>query len=526
MNKKLIKPIILTILDGWGYSEKIKGNAIKLAHTPNLDNILQKYPYTLLSASGQDVGLPNKQMGNSEVGHTTIGAGRTINQDLVRIHKSIETKDFFYNPNIHNLCQSINENQSQLHIIGLCSNGGVHSHIDHLKAIIKIVKKYKNKICLHLITDGRDTKPKEAIKFITEIYSIIKNDNHINIVSISGRYYSMDRDCRWSRTEQIYKILTEDNYKTNNTNSNQLNKCIKIIEKYYEDGISDEFIPPTKLSQEIIQSNDGILFFNFRPDRIRQLLHCFAKKTFKGFKRNNLKNLKLLTFTNYDTSLNINTVFESQKNDNFLGKIISNQGLKQLRLAETEKYAHVTYFFNGGIEEPFPGEDRELIPSPKVETYDLSPNMSAQEITSSVINAIDQNLYKLIIINYANTDMVGHTGNLNATIEAVEFIDECIQKLLDKVLLINGILIITADHGNAEYMLDENNKPCKSHSTNLVPLIMINNQKSSSYNLKPYGCLSDIAPTVLDLLKIQKPYEMSGKSLITQSNINIKSKIK
>nr|QCI07794.1 Phosphoglycerate mutase [Pleonosporium borreri] len=524
MNNKLIQPIILTILDGWGYSEKIKGNAIKLAYTPTLDNIIKKYPYTLLSASGKDVGLPYQQMGNSEVGHTTIGAGRTINQDLVRIHKSIETKDFFNNPHIHNLCQSINDNKSKLHIIGLCSNGGVHSHIDHLKAILQIVKIYKNNTCLHIITDGRDTKPKEAIKFITDIFSVIENNNNINIASISGRYYSMDRDCRWSRTEKTYKILTENNCTANNANNNQLNQCIAIIEQYYEDGISDEFIPPTKLSKDIINNDDGILFFNFRPDRIRQLLHCFAKKNFKGFKRQYINNLKLLTFTNYDSSLNLNTVFESKYNDNFLGKIISQKGLKQLRLAETEKYAHVTYFFNGGIEEPFPGEDRELIPSPKVETYDLSPNMSAQEITSSVIHAIDQNIYKLIIINYANTDMVGHTGNLNATIESVQFIDKCIKKLLNKVLLINGTLIITADHGNAEYMLDDNNKPCKSHSTNLVPLIMINNQQQSSYNLKPYGCLSDIAPTILDLLKIQKPHEMSGKSLMTKSNINIKIK--
>ena len=526
MNNKIIDPVILTILDGWGYSEKIKGNAIKLANTPNMDFLWHQFAHTLLTASGEDVGLPSNQMGNSEVGHTTIGAGRTINQDLVRIDKSIKNQDFFENDKIHDICQQTNKQNSQLHIIGLCSDGGVHSHINHLQAILDIVKNYKNTTCLHLITDGRDTEPKMAKKFIREIIEKIKRYDHINICSISGRYYSMDRDCRWSRTEKAYQVLTENNINQDfESNSFNDNKYIDIIEKYYKQNISDEFIPPTKTYKGKISDNDGVIFFNFRPDRIRQLLHSLAKNNFKGFKTKNIKNLKLLTLTNYDSTIEIPIVFPSEKKYNFLGQVISNYGLKQLRLAETEKYAHVTYFFNGGIEEPFPGEDRELIPSPKVETYDLSPEMSAKQITESIINAIDKNIYKLIIVNYANPDMVGHTGNLDATIKAINIVDQCIKKLFQKMIKIpKSTLIITADHGNADYMLDKNNKPCKSHSTNVVPFLMINNnEKLLKNNLKPNGCLADIAPTILDILGLNIPKEMNGKSLLIPT---INSKIK
>lgn len=512
MNTTLNSTIILTILDGWGYSEKTKGNAIKIANTPTIDKLWQNFPHTLLSASGEDVGLPNKQMGNSEVGHTTIGAGRIINQDLVRIQKSIETKEFFKNKIIHNVCKQVYVNKSKLHIIGLCSNGGVHSHIKHLKALIEVTNEYKNHICLHLITDGRDTSPKNATIFIQDIINHIKNKPNIKICTISGRYYSMDRDCRWSRTEKTYKILTEDyNIKNNND-------CINIIKNYYSQDISDEFIPPTKINAGKISNNDGILFFNFRPDRIRQLLHCLVKKNFKGFPTKKISNLVIATFTEYDSSLNLPIVFPSEQQKNFLGQIISNAGFKQLRIAETEKYAHVTYFFNGGIEEPFSGEDRELIPSPKVNTYDLQPEMSAHQLTYSLIKAIDKNIYQLIIINYANPDMVGHTGNLHATVKAIETIDKCIEKIYNKIQETNGTLIITSDHGNADYMIDEENKPCKSHSTNLVPFMLI---KNKIYKLKLYGSLADIAPTILDILNINIPKEMNGKSLIENSNIKI-----
>lgn len=514
MHQKAIYPIILTILDGWGHSEETKGNAIKLANTPNIDKILEKYPYSLLSASGKDVGLPNEQMGNSEVGHTTIGAGRTINQDLVRIQKSIDNKDFFTNTTIHNICKEVQRRKSQLHIIGLCSNGGVHSHINHLKALISIVKNYDYKICLHLITDGRDTAPKIAISFIQEILNTIEKYSHINICTISGRYYSMDRDCRWSRTEKAYKVLIKDE------NIQENYDPIQIIKEYYNNNISDEFIPPTRINKGKISNNDGILFFNFRPDRIRQLLHCLAKTNFKGFKTKKIDNLIFTTFTEYDSTLKISNVFPTEHHPNFLGQIIANNGLKQLRLAETEKYAHVTYFFNGGIEEPFSGEDRELIPSPKVETYDLQPEMSAHQITTSLINAIDKNIYHIIIINYANPDMIGHTGNLEATIKAIEVIDKCIEKIMNKIQEHQGIFIITADHGNADYMLDSNNKPCKSHSTNLVPFILIDNSsKLNIHGLKKYGSLADIAPTILDILQFAIPKEMNGKSLINKNKI-------
>nr|YP_009397797.1 phosphoglycerate mutase [Sonderella linearis]ARW66983.1 phosphoglycerate mutase [Sonderella linearis] len=514
MDNQSICPIILTILDGWGYSTQTKGNAIKIANTPIMDKILENYPNTLLTASGEDVGLPKNQMGNSEVGHTTIGAGRIINQDLVRIQKAIDNNTFFKNIPINNICKITKNRKSKLHIIGLCSNGGVHSHINHLKATLKIANKYNNEVCLHLITDGRDTKPKIAIKFINEIINEIKIYTNINICTISGRYYSMDRDCRWSRTKKAYKILTENTVTGNNNNT------IKIIEDYYKNNISDEFIPPTRIKKGNISDNDGILFFNFRPDRIRQLLQSLAKSNFKGFNTKEIKSLIFTTFTEYDSSLKLPIAFSVQHHQNFLGQIISNNQLKQLRLAETEKYAHITYFFNGGVEEPFPGEDRELIPSPKVDTYDLKPEMSAYQITESAINAIDKNIYKFIVINYSNPDMIGHTGNLQATIKAVEVIDKCIDKLVDKIEKANGTCIITADHGNADYMIDENNKPCKSHSTNLVPFILIQHNSERLNTLKKNGNLADIAPTILNILKINIPQEMNGKSLISKYNTN------
>nr|YP_010196719.1 phosphoglycerate mutase [Gracilaria cliftonii]UAD84523.1 phosphoglycerate mutase [Gracilaria cliftonii] len=507
-----MKPIILTILDGWGYSEKTDGNAIQIAKTPTIDKLWTNYSHTLLNASGQDVGLPEGQMGNSEVGHTTIGAGRIINQDLVRIGKSIKDMSFFDNKIINNACQKIKSQNTKLHLIGLCSNGGVHSHIDHLFALLDIIQQYNIKTCIHAITDGRDTSPYKSKTFIQEIYNYIKELESINICTVSGRYYTMDRDCRWSRTEKSYKMLL----------SNELESTrdpISTINKYYKQNISDEFIPPTRLHEGNIENNDGIIFFNFRPDRMRQLLHAFTKSTFKGFNTKKFTNLAITTFTRYDSSLNIEVAFPSTKNINFIGQIVSNYGLKQLRLAETEKYAHVTYFFNGGVEEPFPGEDRQLIPSPKVETYDLSPEMSAEELTISAINAINKNIYTLIVINYANPDMVGHTGNLEATIQAIHKIDECINKIWITSQNMNNILIITADHGNADYMLDEFNQPCTSHSTNPVPFILVESSNIYKKKLRENGNLADIAPTILDLLKINIPSEMNGQSLLKTKTV-------
>nr|YP_010865327.1 phosphoglycerate mutase [Campylaephora boydenii]WGT74049.1 phosphoglycerate mutase [Campylaephora boydenii] len=514
MNKKNIKPIILIILDGWGYSIKKEGNAIYLAKTPTMDMLWQNHPHSLLNASGEEVGLPNKQVGNSEVGHTTMGAGRVINQDLVKISKSIKTQSFFKNTTIHKIYQHSVNYKSKIHLIGLCSNGGVHSHIKHLQALIQISKEYNILTCLHLILDGRDTNMKESKTFITEIIQTINNSNNIKICTISGRYYSMDRDCRWSRTEKVYNILTNNYIGLNNKID-----ILSIIDQYYKENIYDEFIPPTKISIENIENNDSIIFFNFRPDRIRQLLHAFAKPDFKGFKTKSINNLMIGTFTEYDSTLSLPTIFPPTIHQNFLGQIISNQGLKQLRLAETEKYAHVTYFFNGGIEEPFPGENRILIPSPKVDRYDSAPEMSAKKLTESLIQAIKLQTYDLIIINYANPDMIGHTGNLKATITAVEMIDQCIKKILDTTSNTDYTIIITADHGNADYMLTENNKPCTSHSLNPVPFILINNNLNNRQELKKGGSLADIAPTILNLFNISIPNEMNGTSLLTNQNM-------
>nr|YP_010902628.1 phosphoglycerate mutase [Hypnea nidulans]WCH54483.1 phosphoglycerate mutase [Hypnea nidulans] len=508
MKNKTFRPIILTILDGWGYSNNLNGNAIKLANTPSIDYLWKNYNHTLLNASGKDVGLPTNQMGNSEVGHTTIGAGRTINQDLVRISTSIKNRSFFSNLILNNICKNTKLNKSKLHLIGLCSNGGVHSHISHLLALIEIVKTYNIQTCIHVITDGRDTKPNKSQIFLKQIIQKIQKTQNINICTISGRYYSMDRDCRWSRTQKAYEILTSnDNYTTINP--------ITLIQNSYEQGIFDEFIVPTRIYPGKINDDDSIIFFNFRPDRIRQLIYCFTKKNFKSFKTYPKKNLNIISFTQYDSSLCIPVVFPPQHKNHFLGEIISQQGLKQFRLAETEKYAHVTYFFNGGLEEPFPGEDRELISSPKVETYDLAPEMSAYKLTESIIKAIRKKYYHFIVINYANPDMVGHTGNLSATVEAINTVDKCIGKLFEEIQSVNGHLIITADHGNAEYMLNENNEPCTSHSTNLVPFILINNnQKQQKKKLRDNGCLADIAPTILEMLNLQIPQAMNGKSLL------------
>lgn len=511
MQKKTVYPIILTILDGWGYREKSKGNAILLAKTPNIDTLWHKYNHTLLKTSGLDVGLPLNQMGNSEVGHTTIGGGRTINQDLVKISTSIENKTFFQNSILHNICKNTKTNASKLHLIGLCSNGGVHSHISHLIALIKIAKSYDLETCLHIITDGRDTGQKAAPLFIQQVIDNIRDTNKINICTISGRYYSMDRDCRWSRTEKAYKVLTDNTL-------NYRNDPISLIHENYNNNIFDEFIIPTRIYPGKISDKDSIIFFNFRPDRMRQLIHCFIENSIKGFKTNKPIYPKIVTFTEYDSNLKIPTLFPPNKNINFLGEVLSSEGLKQLRLAETEKYAHVTYFFNGGVEEPFPGEDRELICSPKVKTYDLAPEMSANALTNSLIHAIQKKIYQFIVINYANPDMVGHTGNLEATIKAITVIDECIGRLFREVQLINGTLIITADHGNAEYMINENGEPCTSHSTNAVPFILVeNNNQNSKKELKKEGCLADIAPTILELLEISIPNEMNGKSLIKYS---------
>lgn len=516
------KQILLIILDGWGQNSKYHGNAIKQANTPTLDLLWHNFPATLLNASENYVGLPQGQVGNSEVGHTTIGAGRTINQSLVRISKSIEKGDFFNNDIINSIYKLTGYKNKKIHLIGLCSDGGVHSHIDHLIALVKISQKYKNTTtCIHIITDGRDTETQSAIKFINILLENIVYSSNIQICTISGRYYSMDRDCRWQRTAKAYECLV-----TEQIDIQYNNDILKVIQDSYAKNINDEFILPTRINQGIIEEDDGIIFFNFRPDRMRQLVQAFSNNSFEGFKTKQFQNLNIATLTTYDSKLNLPVIFNKIPKNNFLGQVISEQGLKQFRLAETEKYAHVTYFFNGGQEEPFPGEDRELIPSPKVEQYDCTPEMSAEKITSKLIEITKKKSYNFIVANYANSDMIGHTGNLKATKKAIEIIDKCLHHLLQNITDKPTTIIITSDHGNADIMLNNNNETFKSHTKNLVPFIIINQKdylnKTYHHNnikLKQKGSLADIAPTILNLLNINIPNDMNGKSLIKTSNI-------
>lgn len=517
--------IVLIVLDGWGYNSKYHSNAIKQAKTPTFDLLWNQNPKTLLHASGNHVGLPVNQMGNSEVGHTTIGAGRTINQELVRINKSIDGGAFFNNKVIQNIYQTATKNKKKMHLIGLCSNGGVHSHIKHLIALIEISKRYQNlRTCIHLITDGRDTKPQQANYFIHCIENYIKHESRIEICTISGRYYSMDRDCRWQRTEKAYNCLIH------NIINKQYYNSSEVIIDHYKKKIYDEFIPPTRIKSGKIEEGDSIILFNFRPDRMRQLIQALCDQSFEGFKTKQFTNLNIATFTTYDNKLKLPTIFSKIPKNNFLGQIISQKGFNQFRLAETEKYAHVTYFFNGGRESPFPGEYRELISSPTVDQYDSTPEMSAKQITLKLTDIINSNRYKFILANYSNPDMVGHTGNFLATKQAIEVIDSCLNQLLNNIKHEATTIIITADHGNADIMLDQNNEPCKSHTNNLVPFVIIqkNNPligktKKQAVKLRVKGSLADVAPTILDLLNIEQPINMDGQSLIHRNNKLIKA---
>nr|YP_010337171.1 phosphoglycerate mutase [Pseudoerythrocladia kornmannii]QUE28252.1 pgmA [Pseudoerythrocladia kornmannii]UNJ16756.1 phosphoglycerate mutase [Pseudoerythrocladia kornmannii] len=524
MSTERVYPVVLTILDGWGYSQDTSGNAVINASTPILDSLLNHYPTTFLEASGESVGLPEGQVGNSEVGHTTIGAGRVIRQELVRISKSIQDKSFFQNKILIKTCLCLEKTQKSLHLVGLCSDGGVHSHIDHLLALIQLTQAYNlPAVYIHFIADGRDTGQYSATSFLDKIHNQINNLDNVHIATITGRYYAMDRDCRWNRTEESYNTLTQ-NIKIQNLTAKE------VINTFYEKGISDEFLPPTRIKAGAIEEGDGLIFFNYRPDRMRQLLQSFAKPKFKGFQRDLIANIQIATFTQYVSSLPISIIFPPNQLNNFLGEIVSKKFLKQFRISETEKYAHVTYFFNGGVEEPFFGEDRELISSPKVATYDLTPEMSAEEITNSLIRALNKKCYSFIVVNYANPDMLGHTGNLQATIKAMEIVDQQIGLLLDAVSRVNGTLLLTADHGNAECMYDVLGKPHTSHTINQVPFICIEGEGNkitghgAAVVLRQNGSLADIAPTILDLLELPQPVEMTGKSLISPVFYDVRRK--
>jgi 2,3-bisphosphoglycerate-independent phosphoglycerate mutase len=519
MAKAPITPVVLVILDGWGYREDPDGNAIRSARTPNMDALWKTYPHTTLAASGLEVGLPRGQMGNSEVGHLNIGAGRVVKQELVRISSAIEDGSIFANPALLKVCEDVKSRGSKLHLLGLCSEGGVHSHTEHLGGLLTLAAREGiADVCIHAITDGRDTMPKEAIAAIAGVEAKCDEVGVGRIVTVSGRYYAMDRDRRWDRIEKAYRTMTD-----RGEGSGISAKA--AIEAAYANGITDEFIEPTRIAAGSIDPGDGVIFFNFRPDRSRQLTQAFVDANFREFDRTIVSPLTFATLTQYDSQLNTLVAFAPEVLQNILGEVIADRGLQQFRTAETEKYAHVTYFFNGGIEPPLPGETRELVYSPQVSTYDEKPTMSAEGVTTAVLKAVKQGVYSLIVANYANPDMVGHTGKMEPTIAAIEEVDRCLGELIKGFMATGATMLITADHGNAEYMWDENGEPWTAHTTSRVPFILIEDERhaiaghGTNIELRAEGKLADIAPTILDILGIDRPIEMTGESLIPRSNV-------
>ena len=509
MNKQLM---MLMILDGFGINELKQANAIKLAKTPNIDKLMKTCPTSTIETSGLSVGLPEGQMGNSEVGHTNIGAGRVVYQELTRITKSIEDGDFFSNEVFNKAIENCKKNNSKLHIMGLVSDGGVHSHQRHLYALLELAKRKDfDNVYVHCFTDGRDTSPTSGEGFITKLESKMQEKGVGKIATIAGRFYGMDRDKRWPRIEKAYNAIVRGE-------GIKATSAVQAIEDSYQKEVFDEFIEPTVICNNsnepiaTITKNDSVIFFNFRPDRARQITRTLVDKDFNEFETEKNLNLYYVCMTPYDETMpNVEIAFKKQELKNTFGEYISKFGLKQLRIAETEKYAHVTFFFNGGEEKCYPGEDRILIPSPKVETYDLQPEMSAIEVTDKVVEAINSKKYNSIILNYANSDMVGHTGNLDAAIKAVETIDTCIGRVVQAIDNQNGVLMITADHGNSEQMVDyKTGEPHTAHTTNPVPLILFG---KDDIKLKD-GKLADIAPTMLEILQLNKPEEMTVTSLI------------
>jgi 2,3-bisphosphoglycerate-independent phosphoglycerate mutase len=506
------KPTVLMILDGFGFNDSEYGNAVKLADTPNLDKYFQKYPHNIVNASGLDVGLPVGQMGNSEVGHLNIGAGRIVYQDITRINKSIEDGDFFKNPVLLQAIENVKNNHSALHLWGLVSDGGVHSHNTHLYALLELSKKSGlQDVYIHAFLDGRDVPPSSAIQYIEELEGQIEKIGVGKIATISGRYYAMDRDNRWDRILLAYNALVSNI-------GEKAASAKEAIEQSYAKEELDEFVKPTVIYENEnpvakVNPNDSVIMFNFRPDRAREITRAFVDKNFSHFDRvNGYFPLYYVCMTQYDAAMpNVHVAFKPQQLTNTLGEYISSIGLKQLRIAETEKYAHVTFFFNGGIEPPYPNENRILIPSPKVATYDLKPEMSAYEVTKQVIKEIHKKVYDFIVINYANPDMVGHTGSLEAAVKAIETVDECVENVINAILKVDGKILLTSDHGNSDKMLDAQGNTITAHSTSPVPIVLIDNAKK--YKLAK-GRLADIAPTLLQLMDIPQPNEMTGQSLL------------
>ena len=505
------KPVVLCIMDGWGIPVDNKYSAIAKANVPNYNNFLKEYPNSKLNASGEFVGLPEGQMGNSEVGHTNIGAGRLVLQTLPMINKDVANNTLKDRPVIKDFISKMKSSNKTMHLIGLMSNGGVHSHINHIINITKSFADNGINVNLHFIADGRDVAQKSALTFVETLNNELKNYSNVKIATINGRFYAMDRDKRWDRIEKAYNTIvlaeSEKNFKTTE----------EAIENSYANEITDEFIVPATISDyKGMQDGDGFLFCNFRADRARELTMALGDKNFDAFARKKVINFTVmgeLTEYSEDHAKYLSTIYTPEEIVNSLGEVVSNAGLTQLRIAETEKYAHVTFFFNGGKETVFKGEERVLINSPKVATYDLQPEMSAEAVKNGVIDAINSNKFDLIVINFANPDMVGHTGIMDAAIKACEAVDKCIGEIAEKVKEKDGIMFITADHGNAEKMFDETTgQPFTAHTTNLVPFIMVANDVK---NVKlSDGSLCDIAPTILQVMELKQPKEMTGKSLI------------
>ena len=503
------KPVILMILDGFGVgleAEK-RGDAIKAAKKPNIDKLFAENPVTKIGASGLDVGLPDGQMGNSEVGHTNIGAGRIVYQELTRITKSIEDGEFFENEALLKAVDNAAQEGKALHIMGLLSNGGVHSHNTHMYAIVELAKKkgVKN-VYVHAFLDGRDVPPTSGKDFVEECANKLKEIGLGKIATVMGRYYAMDRDNRWDRVEKAYSAMVYGE-------GNKACCPVKAVEESYANDVTDEFVVPTVCEENAtVKPGDSIVFFNFRPDRAREITRTFVDPEFKGFERKNgFFPLTYVCMTQYDASMpNVEVAFKPQSLKNTIGEYISNKGMTQLRIAETEKYAHVTFFFNGGVEQPYEGEDRILVKSPAVATYDLQPEMSAYEVTDKLVAAIKTGKYDMIILNYANCDMVGHTGVFEAAVKAVEAVDECVGKVVTAIREMDGVALITADHGNADKMIDTDGSPFTAHTTNLVPFCVV----GYPCELRECGRLADIAPTMLKIMGLPQPAEMTGESII------------
>ena len=504
------KPLALIILDGFGYNPSDYGNAIRAAKTPNLDKLFATCPHTLIGASGMDVGLPDGQMGNSEVGHTNIGAGRVVYQELTRITKSISDGDFFQNEALCGAVENCKKNGTALHLMGLLSDGGVHSHNKHLYGLLELAKRAGlEKVYVHCFMDGRDVPPTSGKEYIEELLAKTKEIGVGKIASIMGRYYAMDRDNRWERVEKAYAAMVYGEGETA--------ECpVCAMEKSYAADVTDEFVVPVVCDKEgQIHANDSVIFFNFRPDRAREITRTLVDPDFNGFvRKNGFFPLYFVCMTQYDAKMpNVQVAFKPQSLANTFGQYISDKGLTQLRIAETEKYAHVTFFFNGGVEAPCQNEDRTLIASPKVATYDLKPEMSAYEVTDELLARLDSGKYDVIILNFANCDMVGHTGVFEAAVAAVEAVDTCLGKVVDKILSMGGRALITADHGNADQMYEPDGSPFTAHTTNPVPLLLVGEK---DHTLKEGGRLADLAPTMLEMLGLPKPVEMDGKSLLAK----------